>query len=180
MRSATPIPVLLISLAMAACAPAAATSAPTAEPTAAPTATLPPTPTPEPIFDLAPAAAAYLAMSNTLIAANQTAVAGLTASTSDAEASAAYQLLVDADTAALAAFRAIDFPPDLQDEAAAFVAALEKHKAAITQLVANPQDTDPTIDQRLNESATESLAAATALRAALDLPPPATPAPQAT
>lgn len=170
-----------ISAVLMACSPAAqATVVPTAEPTVEATATAPPTATPEPTVDLASIAAAYLAMSTALIAANQSAVAGLNAATSDADTAVAYQLFVDGDTAALAAFKAIEFPPDLEDEAAAFISALEKHKAAMAQLAADPRDTDPTITQRLNESATESLAAASALRAALGLPPPATPAPQAT
>ncbi|MEZ0240336.1 MAG: hypothetical protein ACAH65_06010 [Chloroflexota bacterium] len=184
MRTSRGISFIVLTAALAAgCTGAAATAAPTAAPvTAAPTAqlTAPPTATPEPTVDLAKVAAAYLAMSTALIAANQSAVAGLNAATSDAEASAAYQLFVDGDTAALAAVKAIDFPPDLEDEAANFIAGLEKHKSAMTQLAANPQDTDPTIDQRLNEAAAASLAAATAIRAALGLPPPATPAPAAT
>ena len=186
MRTSRGISFILLAAVMATgCTGAAATTAPTAAPvtaapTASPTATLPPTPSPQPTVDLALVAAAYLAMSNALNATNAAALAGLNAATSDAEAAVAYQLFVDADTAALAAFKAIDFPPDLQDEVAAFIAGLEKHRSAMTQLVADPQDTDPTIDQRLNEAAAESLAAATALRSALGLPPPATPAPQAT
>jgi hypothetical protein len=181
MRSPTPIPALLLTLALVACnaAPAVPT-APAVESAAAATPTTPPTATPEPTLDHASVAAAYLAMSTKLIAANQAAVAGLNIATSNAEASAAYQLFVDGDDVAITAVKAIEFPPDLQDEAAAFVAALEKHKAAMARLVANPQDTDPTIDQMLNEAAAESRAAATAIRAALGLPPPATPAPTAT
>lgn len=181
MRSATPIPVLLMTLALAACSPASqATTVPSAESTLAATPTIPPTPTPEPTVDLASVAAAYLAMSTELIAANEAAVAGLHIASTDAEASAAYQVFVDGDGVAITAVKAIEFPPDLQDEATAFVAALEKHKAAMARLVANPQDTDPTIDQLLNEAAAESRAAAVTIRAALGLPPPATPAPQAT
>ena len=182
MRSATPIPALLITLALvAACSPTAqVTTAPTAESAAPATPSTPPTATPEPTVDLASVAAAYLAMSTDLIASNEAAVAGLHIATTDAEASAGYQVFVDGDTAAIAAVQAIEFPPDLQDEAAAFVAALEKHKTAMTRLVANPKDTDPTIDQMLNEAAAESRAAAITIRAALGLPPPATPAPQAT
>jgi hypothetical protein len=180
MRRATPIPALLIVLALASCGPAApATTVPAAEATTPATPTAPPTATPEPTLDLASVAAAYLAMSTKLIASNQAAVAGLNAATSDAEASAAYQLFVDGDAVAITAVKAIEFPPDLQDAATAFIAALEKHKSAMTRLVANPQDTDPTIDQMLDESASESRAAAVTIRAALGLPPPATPAPQA-
>jgi hypothetical protein len=172
---------VLLALLLAACSPAApaATLAPANESTAIATPAAAPTATPEPTFDLASVAAAYLAMSTKLIAANEGAVAGLNIATSDAEASAAYQLLVEGDDAAIAAVKAIEFPPDLQDEATAFIAALEKHKTAMARLVANPQDTDPTIDQMLNESAAESRAAATTIRAALGLPPPATPVPQA-
>jgi hypothetical protein len=179
MRSVWLVNPVLIIILLAACAPAAqlATTAPTAESTAAATAT--PTTTPEPTFDLASVAAGYLAMSTKLIASNEAAVAGLHISTSNAQASAAYQLFVDGDDVAITAVKAIEFPPDLQYEATAFVAALEKHKAAMARLVANPQDTDPAIDQRLNEAAAESRAAATTIRAALGLPPPATPAPQA-
>lgn len=180
MRSPTPIPALLITLALVACSPAAqVTIPPTAEATTPAPPTTPPTATPEPTVDLAPVAAAYLAMSAKLIASNEAAVAGLKIATSDAEASAAYQVFVDGDDVAITAVKAIAFPPDLQDEATAFVAALEKHKAAMAKLVANPQDTDPTIDQMLNEAAAESRAAAVTIRAALGLPPPATPAPQA-
>ncbi len=181
MRSARPVNVILMIFVLAACAPAArvATDAPTAESTTAATPTTAPTATPEPTPDLASVGAAYLAMSTKLIAANEAGVAGLKIATNDAAASAAYQLFVDGDNVAIAAVKVIEFPPDLQDEAAAFVAALEKHKAAMARLVANPQDTDPTIDQMLNEAAAESRAAATAIRAALGLPPPATPAPQA-
>ena len=180
MRPLTPIPALLVTLALVACAPASqATVALSAESTAAATPAAPPTATPEPTVDLAAVAAAYLAMSAKLIASNEAAVAGLHIATTAAETSAASQVFVDGDTVAIAAVKAIEFPPDLQDEAAAFVAALEKHKAAMARLVADPQDSDPTIDQMLNEAATESRAAAVAIRAALGLPPPATPAPQA-
>jgi hypothetical protein len=173
---------MLMTILLVACSPAAqvANTAPTAESTAAATPTTPPTATPEPTVDLASVAAAYLAMSTKLIAADEAAVGGLHIATSNAEASAAYQLFVDGDDVAITAVKATEFPPDLQDEATAFVAALEKHKAAMARLVANPQDTDPTIDQMLNEAAAESRAAATAIRAALGLPPPATPAPTAT
>jgi len=170
-----------MTLALVACSPAAqVTTPPIAEATTPATPTTPPTATPEPTVNLASVAAAYLAMSTKLIASNEAAVAGLNAATTDAEASAAYQVFVDGDDVAITAVKAIEFPPDLQDKAAAFVAALEKHKAAMAQLVANPQDTDPTIDQRLNEASAESRAASVAIRAALGLPPPATPAPQAT
>jgi hypothetical protein len=179
MNSTRPVQVMLMTLALVACSPAGpATTVPTVESTAA--ATPAPTATPEPTLDLASLAAAYLAMSTKLIASNEAAIAGLKIATTDPEKSAAYQVFVDGDAAAITAVKAIEFPPDLQDEAMAFVAALEKHKAAMARLVTNPQDTDPTIDQMLNEAAAESRAAAVTIRAALGLPPPATPAPQAT
>ncbi|HYN69992.1 MAG TPA: hypothetical protein VEX41_07270 [Candidatus Eisenbacteria bacterium] len=173
---------VLAGLIATGCSSTAATAVPTtaavtAAPTAPPTATLPPTPSPEPTIDLAPVAAAYLAMSNALIAANEAALAVLNSATSDAEAAPGYQMFADADGVAIAAVQAITFPPDLQDEVASFMAALEKHQAAMAQLAADPSDVDPTIQDRLNEAAAESRAAASAIRAALGLPPPATPAP---
>jgi hypothetical protein len=155
---------------------AVATEAATPSPTAAPS----PTPTPVPTFDVSSAAAAYLAMATAANEGNTNFVTAVQNATSDEELVAAYQLIVEVDTTAIAAIKAIKFPPDMKADVDALLAAYQTSLDIYTGLVANPGDPDPTIDARLQEGANAATAAATKIRAALGLPappPPATPRP---
>ena len=180
MKSAARMLVLLAASA-AACGPGAAVTPdgtappPTVEVTAAPTPA--PTPTPEPTVDVAAVGAAYLAFAEGFNAAQAAANAAIDAATNDDEAIAAYQLFVDAFDSGVTAISAIEFPPELEDEAADLVAGYTKVGNAFRQLVADPNDPDPFIDTNIDEGAAEIATAATAIRAALGLPPPPTIAP---
>jgi hypothetical protein len=136
-----------------------------------------PTPTAEPTPDLVAIGQQYLKFSSDLVAAQAAANAALDKATNDKTAIAAYQQQVDAAARAIADLRAIDFPPELQDERDALVEALTIAKQINEQLVKDPNDPDPTIDTRLDAVVATVRAAGTAIRAALGLPPPQTPAP---
>lgn len=97
--------------------------------------------------------------------------AAIDAATSDAELSAAYQLLVDAASHAMDELGGIQIPADLKGARGTVVASLTLYKQVFTQLVVNPNDPDPAIDTRLAEYATKIKAAGAAIRAALGLPP---------
>lgn len=173
---------LLLSIALAGCGGAASeapattpTPTPMATPTAAPTA--PPTPTPEPTPDLEALAEQYLEYVADFGAAQAAASAAVGAATNDAEASAAYQLYVEAEAAAIEALGQIDLPADLAVHRDTMIEALTTVKEVYEQLVVDPQDPDPTIDTRLADAVATVFAAGSAIRLGLGLPPPTTPAP---
>ena len=125
MKSAARI-LMLLAASVAACGPAGSVTPegtapppPTAEVTPEPTVA--PTPTPEPTPDLEAIGAAYLAFAEGFNAAQAAANAAIDAATNDDEAIAAYQLFVDAFDGGVAAISAIEFPPELEDEAADLV-----------------------------------------------------------
>jgi hypothetical protein len=175
---------IAVGLILVACSSGAVTS-PNVQPTIAtsiapaetPAPSSPPTPTAEPTPDLVAIGQQYLKFSSDLVAAQAAANAALDKATNDKTAIAAYQQQVDAAARAIADLRAIDFPPEIQDERDAFVEALTIAKQINEQLVKDPNDPDPTIDTRLDAVVATVRAAGTAIRAALGLPPPQTPAP---
>jgi len=173
----------LVSISLVACggaasqAPAATpTSTPAASPTAEPTPK--PTPTPEPTPDLDTLGAQYLDFAADFAADQQEASAALHAATSDGEASAAYQLYVEAYAAAIEALGRIDLPADLLVQQDAMIEALITVKEVDEQLVIDPNDPDPTIDTRLEVAVATVFEAGSAIREALGLPPAVTPAPE--
>lgn len=173
---------LLLSIALLGCGGAAseapaATPTPTPAVTASAAPTVPPTPTPEPTPDIEALAEQYLEYVADFGAAQAAASAAVGAATNDAEASAAYQLYVEAEAAAIEALGQIDLPADLAVHRDTMIEALTTVKEVYEQLVVDPQDPDPTIDTRLADAVATVFAAGSAIRLGLGLPPPTTPAP---
>jgi hypothetical protein len=175
---------LAVGLILVACSSAAVASPsvqPTIAPSSAPVATSaptsPPTPTAEPTPDLVAIGQQYLKFSSDVVAAQAAANAALDKATNNKAAIAAYQQQVDAATKAIADLGAIEFPPELQNQRDVLVEAFTTAKQIYEQLVKDPNDPDPTIDTRLAAVAAKVREAGTAIRAALGLPSPPTPAP---
>lgn len=166
-------------LALAGCAGSSASAvpesitAPSTESSVSVTASSAPTtsPTPRPTPDIAAIGQEYFAFASKLAKAQVAGNAAIDAATSDEELSAAYQLLVDAASQAMDDLGSIELPTDLKDARGTVIASLTLYKQVFAQLVANPNDPDPTIDTRLAEYATKTKAAGAAIRAALGLPP---------
>jgi hypothetical protein len=174
---------LLVSFVLLACGGAASQSpAPTptltAVATPTPEATAEPTPTPEPTPDIEALGAQYLAYVAAFAGAQGEASAAVDAATSDEEASAAYELYVAANAAAIEDLSRIDLPADLAAHQDAMIEAITTVKEVYEQLVIDPQDPDPTIDTRLQDAVAIVFEAGSAIREALGLPPPTTPAPE--
>ena len=182
MRTATrSVALLALAAVLGGCGSGTASSSPTAGPTATPVVTAPPTvaptPTPEPTPDIAAIGAAYLAFAESFNAAQAEATAAVDAATNDAEAVVAYQLYVDAFEDGVSAISAIEFPPELAADVADLTQGYTLIANAFRQLVIDPQDPDPFIDQNIEDGSAMIATAAAAIRAGLGLPPPPTIAP---
>ena len=116
-------------------------------------------------------------MSAVVAEANAQFIGAIDAATTDEDAGAAYQIVVEAYRTAVATIRAMEFPPEIQPEVDALASGYEAMTDIYAALVVDPGDPDPTIGDRLQGAADQVTLAATAIRSFLGLPPPPTPIP---